>query len=282
MENKIIELQKRATDIRIGAVEAVYNAKSGHPGGALSSADILACLYFSELNINPKKPQMPDRDRFVLSKGHSCPGLYAALAHRGFFPVSLLKTFRHTDSILQGHPDMKHINGVDMSAGSLGQGFSCACGMALAAKLNKLPYRTYALLGDGESQEGQVWEAITFAAHYKLDNLCLIIDNNGLQIDGAVKDVMNIMPYASKLKAFGWNVIQIDGHDIAQILEAFEKAKATKNKPTAIVAKTIKGKGVSFMENQAGWHGKAPNEEQYNIAIAELTEYKNSLEGGKD
>ncbi len=282
MENKIVELQKHATDIRIGAVEAVFNAKSGHPGGALSSADILACLYFSELNINPKKPQMPDRDRFVLSKGHSCPGLYSALAHRGFFPVSMLKTFRHTDSILQGHPDMKHIKGVDMTSGSLGQGFSCACGMALAAKLNKLSYRTYALVGDGESQEGQIWEAITFASHYKLDNLCLIIDNNGLQIDGAVKDVMNIMPYASKLKAFGWNVIQIDGHNIEEILGAFEKAKATKNKPTAIVAKTIKGKGVSFMENQASWHGKAPNEEQYKLAIAELTEYKKSLEGGNN
>ena len=280
MENKILDLKIHATDIRIGAVEAVYSAKSGHPGGALSSADILSCLYFSELNINPKKPGMPDRDRFVLSKGHSCPGLYSALAHRGYFPVSLLKTFRHTDSILQGHPDMKHIKGIDMSAGSLGQGFSCACGMALAGKLNGLSYRTYALIGDGESQEGQIWEAITFASHYKLDNLCLIIDNNGLQIDGSVKDVMNIMPYASKLKAFGWNVIQIDGHDIEQILSAFEKARNTKGKPTAIVAKTIKGKGVSFMENQASWHGKAPNDEQYSLAISELTAYKNELMGG--
>ena len=280
MENKILDLKIHATDIRIGAVEAVFNAKSGHPGGALSSADILSCLYFSELNINPKKPGMPDRDRFVLSKGHSCPGLYSALAHRGYFPVSLLKTFRHTDSILQGHPDMKNIKGVDMSAGSLGQGFSCACGMALAGKLNDLSYRTYALIGDGESQEGQIWEAITFASHYKLDNLCLIIDANGLQIDGAVKDVMNIMPYASKLKAFGWNVIQIDGHDIEQILSAFEKARNTKGKPTAIVAKTIKGKGVSFMENQASWHGKAPNDEQYSLAISELTAYKNELMGG--
>ncbi len=281
MENKILDLKIHATDIRIGAVEAVFNAKSGHPGGALSSADILSCLYFSELNINPKKPGMPDRDRFVLSKGHSCPGLYAALAHRGYFPVSLLKTFRHTDSILQGHPDMKNIKGVDMSAGSLGQGFSCACGMALAAKLNGLSYRTYALVGDGETQEGQIWEALTFASHYKLDNLCLIIDNNGLQIDGAVKDVMNIMPYASKLRAFGWNVIQIDGHNIEEILGAFEKARNTKGKPTAIVAKTIKGKGVSFMENQASWHGKAPNEEQYKLAIEELTAHKNELIGGK-
>ena len=279
--DKIQELKLHAADIRIGAVEAVYNAKSGHPGGALSSADILACLYFSELNINPKKPKMPDRDRFVLSTGHSCPGLYAALAHRGYFPVADLKTFRHTDSVLQGHPDMKNIKGVDMSTGSLGQGLSAACGMALAAKLNKLSYRTYALIGDGESQEGQIWEAITFAAHYKLSNLCLIIDNNGLQIDGSVKDVMNIMPYASKLKAFGWNVIQIDGHDIEQILEAFEKAKATKNKPTAIVASTVKGKGVSFMENQAGWHGKAPNDEQYSQAMSELIAYKNSLGGNK-
>lgn len=278
--DKIHELKKHATDIRIGIIEAVFNAKSGHPGGALSSADILACLYFSELNINPKKPKMPDRDRFVLSKGHSCPGLYSALAYRGFFPVSELKKFRHTDSIMQGHPDMKAIKGVDMSSGSLGQGFSCACGMALAAKLNKLSYRTYALVGDGESQEGQVWEAITFASHYKLDNLCMIIDNNGLQIDGAVKDVMNNMPYASKLKAFGWNVIQIDGHSYEEILGAFEKAKAVKGKPTAIIAKTTKGKGVSFMENQVSWHGKAPNEEQYKVAIAELTALKNSLEGG--
>lgn len=281
MEKKIQELMLRANDIRLGAVEAVFSAKSGHPGGALSSADIMACLYFSELNIDPKKPNMPERDRFVLSKGHSCPALYAALAHRGYFPVKELQGFRHTNSIMQGHPDMKNIPGVDMSAGSLGQGFSCACGMALAAKLNGLSYRTYTLVGDGESQEGQVWEAIMFAAHYKLDNLCLIIDNNGLQIDGRVKDVMNVMPYASKLKAFGWNVIQIDGHNIEEILSAFEKARATKGKPTAIVAKTIKGKGVSFMEDQAGWHGKAPNEEQYNQAVLELKEYRNSLEGGK-
>ncbi len=281
MENKILNLQKTATDIRLGIIEAVFNAKSGHPGGALSSADILACLYFSELNINPKKPDMKDRDRFVLSKGHSCPGLYSALAHRGFFPVDMLKTFRHTDSILQGHPDMKYIKGVDMSSGSLGQGFSCACGMALSAKISKMNYRTYALIGDGESQEGQIWEAIMFASHYKLDNLCLIIDNNGLQIDGKVKDVMNTMPYASKLKAFGWNVIQIDGHNIEEILDAFNKARETKNKPTAIVAKTVKGKGVSFMENQAGWHGKAPNEEQYLQAKAELEAYKSTLGGNE-
>ena len=273
------ELQKIATDIRLGIVEAVFNAKSGHPGGALSSADILACLYFDELNIDPQNPKMENRDRFVLSKGHSCPGLYSALAHRGFFSTDLLKTFRHTDSMLQGHPDMKYIPGVDMSSGSLGQGFSCACGMALSAKISGKDYRTYALLGDGESQEGQVWEAIMFAAHYKLDNLCLIIDNNGLQIDGRVSDVMNVMPYESKLEAFGWNVITIDGHNYDEILCAFDKAKTVKGKPTAIVAKTVKGKGVSFMEDQASWHGKAPNEEQYNQAMAELTEFKNSLGG---
>ena len=276
------ELQKIATDIRLGIVEAVFNAKSGHPGGALSSADILACLYFDELNIDPQNPKMENRDRFVLSKGHSCPGLYSALAHRGFFSTDLLKTFRHTDSMLQGHPDMKYIPGVDMSSGSLGQGFSCACGMALSAKISGKDYRTYALLGDGESQEGQVWEAIMFAAHYKLDNLCMIIDNNGLQIDGAVKDVMNTMPYDTKLKAFGWNVIEIDGHNIDEILNAFKSAKEFQGAPTAIIAKTVKGKCVSFMENQAGWHGKAPNEAEYNQAMSELTALKNSLEGGKN
>ena len=271
------ELQIIATDIRLGIVEAVFNAKSGHPGGALSSADILACLYFDELNIDPQNPKMENRDRFVLSKGHSCPGLYSALAHRGFFSTDLLKTFRHTDSTLQGHPDMKYIPGVDMSSGSLGQGFSCACGMALSAKISGKDYRTYALVGDGESQEGQIWEAIMFAAHYKLDNLCLIIDNNGLQIDGNVKDVMNTMPYDTKLKAFGWNVTTIDGHNIDEILGAFKAAKEYKGAPTAIIAKTVKGQGVSFIENQAGWHGKAPNEEQYNQAKAELEKYKKSL-----
>ena len=275
-------LQKIATDIRLGIVEAVFNAKSGHPGGALSSADILACLYFDELNIDPQNPQMENRDRFVLSKGHSCPGLYSALAHRGYFSTDLLKTFRHTDSILQGHPDMKYIKGVDMSSGSLGQGFSCACGMALSAKISGKDYRTYTLVGDGESQEGQIWESIMFAAHYKLDNLCMIIDNNGLQIDGKVSDVMNTMPYDTKLKAFGWHVIEIDGHNYDEILNAFKEAKETKGKPTAIIAKTVKGKGVSFMENQAGWHGKAPNEEQYLQAKSELEAYKKSLEGGKN
>ena len=279
MSEKTLELQKIATEIRLGIIEAVYNAKSGHPGGALSSADILACLYFSELNVDPNNSKDENRDRFVMSKGHSCPGLYSALALKGFFPREELKSFRHTGALLQGHPDMKAINGVDMSAGSLGQGFSCACGMALAAKLNNKDYRTYALVGDGESQEGQVWEAIMFAAHYKLDNLCLIIDNNGLQIDGRVSDVMNVMPYESKLEAFGWNVITVDGHNYDEILCAFDKAKTVKGKPTAIIAKTVKGKGVSFMEDQASWHGKAPNEEQYNQAMAELTAFKNSLGG---
>ena len=275
--DKILELKRIATDIRMGIVEAVHSAKSGHPGGALSSADILACLYFSELRINPENPDDPDRDRFVLSKGHSCPGLYAAMAHRGYFDVEELKKFRHLGSMVQGHPDMKSIRGIDMSAGSLGQGFSCACGMALAGKMDSKNYRVYSIIGDGESQEGQIWEAIMFASHYKLDNLCLIIDNNGLQIDGRVKDVMNTMPYASKLKAFGWNVISIDGHDIVQILEALDSARATKGKPTVIVAKTVKGKGVSFMEDQASWHGKAPNDEEYAQAMSELAEYKNSL-----
>jgi len=277
MDNKIIELQRIATDIRLGAVEAVFNGKSGHPGGALSSADILACLYFSEMNVDPKKPDDPDRDRFVLSKGHSCPGLYATLACKGYFDKKELKSFRHLGSVMQGHPDMKAINGVDMSAGSLGQGFSAACGMALAAKINGKDYRTYVLVGDGESQEGQIWEATMFAAHYKLDNLCLIIDNNGLQIDGRVSDVMNTMPYDTKFAAFGWNVITVDGHNIEEILKAFDAAKAVKGKPTVVIAKTVKGKGVSFMEDQAGWHGKAPNAEQYEQAVKELEDYKNEL-----
>ncbi|MBQ7226735.1 MAG: transketolase [Clostridia bacterium] len=275
--DKILDLKKKAVDIRLGAIEAVYNGKSGHPGGALSAADVIACLYFSELNVNPKKPKDPNRDRFVLSKGHSCPALYTAMAMRGFFDLKEIKSFRKLGSLTQGHPDMKTIPGIDMSAGSLGQGFSTACGMALAGKLNGKDYRTYVMIGDGESQEGQIWEATMFAAHYKLDNLCLIIDNNGLQIDGKVKDVMNTMPYPSKFKAFGWNVISIDGHNIEEILDAFEKARAAKGKPTVIVAKTVKGKGVSFMENQAGWHGKAPNEEQYNQAKSELEQYKATL-----
>lgn len=279
MEEKILKLKKIANDIRIGIVEAVHSAKSGHPGGALSSADILTCLYFSELRIDPKSPKMPERDRFVLSKGHSCPGLYSALAHRGFFSTDELVGFRHLGSFLQGHPDMKNIDGVDMSAGSLGQGFSSACGMALAGKMDNKDYRVYTLIGDGESQEGQVWEAVMFASHYKLDNLCLIIDNNGLQIDGKVEEVMNNMPYEPKLEAFGWNVISIDGHNIEQILSAFEQAKSVKGKPTAIVAKTIKGKGVSFMENNVGWHGKAPNDDEYAQAIQDLEKIGKELKG---
>lgn len=279
MDNeKILELKKKAADIRIGIIDEVYNAKSGHPGGALSSADIIACLYFSELRIDPKSPKDPDRDRFVLSKGHSCPALYAALALKGYFDVEELKKFRHLGSFMQGHPDMKAANGVDMSSGSLGQGISAACGMALSAKIDNKDYRTYALLGDGESQEGQVWEATMFAAHYKLDNLCLIIDNNGLQIDGRVKDVMNVMPYPSKFKAFGWHVISIDGHNIEEILAALDEARTVKGKPTVIVAQTVKGKGVSFMEDRAEWHGKAPNDEQYKIAMSELKEYRKSLD----
>ena len=277
MDAKITELKRIAADIRLGIVEAVHSAKSGHPGGALSSADILACLYFSRMRINPNNPQDPDRDRFVLSKGHSCPGLYSALALRGYFDVKELKGFRHLNSLMQGHPDMKNIKGVDMSAGSLGQGISAACGMALAAKISNKDYRTYVIIGDGESQEGQVWEATMFAAHYKLDNLCLIVDNNGLQIDGRVADVMNTMPYESKFEAFGWHVITVDGHDIEAILNALKEAETVKGQPTVIVAKTTKGKGVSFMEDQAGWHGKAPNDEQYEQAVKELTEYKESL-----
>ena len=260
---KLLELKKLAAEVRLGAVEAVYNGKSGHPGGALSAADVITYLYFSELNINPDDPKNPDRDRFILSKGHSCPALYTAMALRGYFDISGIKSFRHLGALMQGHPDMKTIPGIDMSAGSLGQGFSCACGMALAGKINSKDYRTYVMIGDGESQEGQIWEATMFASHYKLDNLCLIIDNNGLQIDGRVEDVMNPMPYESKFEAFGWNVITIDGHDMTEIASAFENARSTKGKPSVIIAKTVKGKGVSFME--------------YAQAVKELTEYKNAL-----
>ena len=252
-------------------IEEVYNAASGHPGGSLSIADVLTYLYFVEMNVDPKNPKWEDRDRLVLSKGHTSPALYATLAHRGFFPVEDLKTFRHIDSYLQGHPDMKGTPGVDMSTGSLGLGISAACGMALSAKIRGKDYRTYTFVGDGESQEGQVWEALMFASHYKLDNLCVYIDWNGLQIDGAITDVMNPTPYKEKLEAFGFNVISIDGHDFEQIEAAFNAAKACKGKPTAIVAKSVKGKGVSYMENQAGWHGSAPNKEQYEQAVAELS-----------
>ena len=269
-ESRIKELQKIAYKIRRDAIDAVYSAASGHPGGSLSIAEILAYLYFEEMNIDPKNPQKPDRDRFVLSKGHAAPGLYAALAERGYFPVEELKTLRQIDSVLQGHPDMKHIPGVDMSTGSLGLGISAACGMALAAKQMKQDWRVWTIVGDGESEEGQVWEAAMFAAHYKLDNLCAIIDWNGLQIDGAVKDVMNPTPLDEKFKAFGWHVIMIDAHDLAAIDAAVKEAKATKGQPTAIIAKSVKGKGVSYMENAVNWHGAAPKQEQYEIAVKEL------------
>ncbi len=271
-ESRIKELQKIAYKIRRDAIDAVYSAASGHPGGSLSIAEILAYLYFEEMNIDPKNPRDPDRDRFVLSKGHAAPGLYAALAERGYFPVEELKTLRQIDSVLQGHPDMKHIPGVDMSTGSLGLGISAACGMALAAKQMKQDWRVWTIVGDGESEEGQVWEAAMFAAHYKLDNLCAFIDWNGLQIDGAVKDVMNPTPLDEKFKAFGWHVIMIDAHDLAAIDAAVKEAKATKGQPTAIIAKSVKGKGVSYMENAVNWHGAAPKQEQYEIAVKELDE----------
>ena len=269
-QTKLTELKKIATKVRLGAVEAVYSASSGHPGGSLSIADALTYLYFEEMNVDPKKPKWDDRDRFVLSKGHTSPALYSVLANRGFFPVEDLKTFRQVDSYLQGHPDMKGVPGVDMSTGSLGLGISAACGMALSAKLRGKDYRTYTFVGDGESQEGQVWEACMFAAHYKLDNLCVYIDWNGLQIDGKIADVMNPTPYKEKLEAFGFNVISIDAHNLEEIEAAFKAARECKGKPTAIVAKSIKGKGVSYMENQASWHGSAPNAEQYAQAVEEL------------
>jgi len=269
LENR--ELKLHATHIRQGIIEAVHSAKSGHPGGSLSSADIMTVLYFEEMRVKPEEPKWADRDRFVLSKGHCSPALYATLAERGFFPKEDLKTFRHIDSYLQGHPEMKKVPGVDMSTGSLGQGISAANGMALAGKLDNKDYRVYALLGDGELEEGQVWEAAMFAAHYKLDNLTAFLDFNGLQIDGDITKVMNPTPVDQKYEAFGWHVITIDGHDYDAIRGAIAEAKTVKGKPTMIIAKTIKGKGVSFMENQAGWHGNAPNDEQYETAMADLT-----------
>ncbi len=270
MENqKKVELQKIATKIRLGALEEIFSASSGHPGGSLSIAEILSYLYFDKMNIDPKNPKMEDRDRFVLSKGHTCPALYATLALRGFFSTELLKTFRNKESILQGHPDMKHIPGVDMSSGSLGQGISAACGIALSAKLSKKDYRVYTVLGDGELEEGQVWEAAMFAAHYKLSNLTAFIDFNGLQIDGDITKVMNPTPIDAKFAAFGWDVAVIDGHDLDAIEEAVAQAENS-DKPFAIICKCIKGKGVSFMENDAGWHGNAPNAEQYETAKNEL------------
>ena len=272
-----LELAKVANEVRKGVLTAVHGAKSGHPGGSLSAADIFTYLYFEEMNIDPKEPRKPDRDRFVLSKGHTAPGLYSALANRGFFPVEDLKTLRHLNSYLQGHPDMKHIPGVDMSSGSLGQGLSAACGMALAAKLDKKTYRTYCLCGDGEIEEGQIWEASMFAGAHKLDNLCLIVDNNNLQIDGPITDVCSPYPIDKKFEAFNFHVITIDGNDFDQIASAFEEARNTKGMPTCIVAKTLKGKGVSFMEGQVGWHGKAPNDDEYAIAMADLEKLEAAL-----
>ena len=265
-----LQLKQTANEVRKGIVTAVYYAKSGHPGGSLSAADMFTYLYFEEMNVDPANPDAPDRDRFVLSKGHTAPGLYSALAHRGFFPVEDLKTFRHLGSYLQGHPCMQHIPGVDMSAGSLGQGISVAVGMALSAKIRGKDYRTYTLLGDGEIQEGQVWEAAMFAGAKKLDNLVVIVDNNGLQIDGRIEDVNSPYPIDEKFKAFNFHVINIDGHDFTQIADALKEARETKGCPTAIIMKTTKGKGVSFMEDQAGWHGKAPNDEEYKIAMEDL------------
>ena len=271
MENiRIKELSQIAAKIRLGVIEGTHAAGAGHPGGSLSIADIMAYLYFEEMNVSPEDPKNENRDRLVLSKGHTAPALYSALALKGFFPFEELKTLRQHDSRLQGHPDMKGIPGVDMTTGSLGLGISCACGMALAGKLNGKDYRVYTIIGDGESEEGQVWEASMFANHYKLDNLCVILDYNKLQIDGPVAEVIGPAPFESKLEAFGYNVITIDGHDFNQIEKALNDAKACKGRPTAIVANTVKGKGVSFMENKVNWHGAAPKDPDYEIAVAEL------------
>ena len=265
-----LELQKVANEVRKGVITSVHAAKAGHPGGSLSAADIFTYLYFEEMNVDPKDPKKADRDRFVLSKGHTAPGLYSALALKGYFPVDDLETLRHLGSYLQGHPDMKHIPGVDMSSGSLGQGISTAVGMAIAGKMDNADYRVYTLLGDGEIQEGQVWEASMMAGVRKLDNLVVIVDNNNLQIDGAIDEVCSPYPIDKKFEAFNFHVINIDGNDFDQIDAAFKEAKATKGMPTAIIAHTVKGKGVSFMENQVGWHGTAPNDEQYAVAMEEL------------
>ena len=264
------ELENMAKEVRRGILEEVYNAQSGHPGGSLSVADILTVLYFNELNIDEKNPKWEDRDRMVLSKGHCSPALYSCLANRGFFPIEDLKTFRKLDSYLQGHPDMNKIPGVDMTTGSLGQGLSAAVGMAITGKMDNKDYRVYCVLGDGEIEEGQIWEAAMSAKKYALDNLCVIVDNNNLQIDGTVEEVMSPYPIDEKFRSFGFEIIKIDGHNMQEILDAFEVAKNVKGKPVCIIAKTIKGKGVSYMENQVEWHGKAPNEEQYKMAMNEL------------
>ena len=267
---KLTQLKQEAAMIRLGILDGTHAAASGHPGGSLSIADIMSYLYFSEMKVDPANPKWADRDRFVLSKGHAAPALYATLARRGFFPFEDMLTLRHVDSILQGHPDMKHIPGVDMSSGSLGQGISAAVGMALAAKMDGKDYRTYTIVGDGESEEGQVWEALMFAARHNLDNLCVVIDYNGLQIDGPVAEIVNPAPFEGKLASFGCHVITIDAHDFEAIEAAFAEAKTVKGKPTAIVANSVKGKGVSFMENQVKWHGSAPNDAQYEQAVAEI------------
>ena len=272
-----LELQKVANEVRKGIITSVHAAKAGHPGGSLSAADIFTYLYFEEMNVDPKDPKKADRDRFVLSKGHTAPGLYSALAQKGYFPVEDLETLRHLGSYLQGHPDMKHIPGVDMSSGSLGQGISAAVGMAIAGKMDNADYRVYTLLGDGEIQEGQVWEASMMAGFRKLDNLVVIVDNNNLQIDGAIDEVCSPYPIDKKFEAFNFHVINIDGNDFDQIDAAFKEAKATKGMPTAIIAHTVKGKGVSFMENQVGWHGTAPNDEQYAVAMEDLKKVGEAL-----
>ena len=269
-QSKELKLRRLANNVRFGIIESLYNAACGHPGGSLSIADIITYLDFEEMNIDPENPKAEGRDRFVLSKGHTAPALYSVLAERGYFDKEELKTLRKTDSRLQGHPDMKGIPGVDMSSGSLGLGISAACGMALSAKAYGNDYRVYTIVGDGESEEGQVWEAAMFAAHYKLDNLCAVVDWNGLQIDGPVVEVMNPTPHDEKFRAFGWHVITIDGHDFSQIEEAFNEAKTVKGKPTAIIARSVKGKGVSYMENACQWHGQAPNEELYKVAVGDL------------
>ena len=274
-----LELQKKANEVRKGIVTAVHSAKAGHPGGSLSAADMFTYLYFEEMNIDPENPKKEDRDRFVLSKGHTAPGLYSALANRGYFPVEDLKTLRKLGSYLQGHPCMQETPGVDMSSGSLGQGLSAAVGMALAAKMDDKDYRVYCLCGDGEIQEGQIWEAAMFAGHRKLDNLVVIVDNNGLQIDGKVEDVCSPYPIDRKFEAFNFHAINIDGNDMDQIAAAMKEARETKGMPTAIIMKTVKGKGVSFMENNAGWHGKAPNDEEYAIAMADLDKIGAELGG---
>ncbi|MDD6492963.1 MAG: transketolase [Firmicutes bacterium] len=273
-----LELKKVANEVRKGIIASVHSAKAGHPGGSLSAADLFTYLYFEEMNIDPQNPKMEDRDRFVLSKGHTAPGLYSAMAHRGFFPVEDLITLRKLGSYLQGHPCMQHVPGVDMSSGSLGQGVSAAVGMALAAKIDQKDYRVYTLLGDGEIQEGQVWEAAMFAGHRKLDNLVVIVDNNGLQIDGAVEDVCSPYPIDKKFEAFNFHVINIDAHDFDEIRAAFKEARQTKGMPTVIIAHSLKGKGVSFMEGNADWHGKAPNDEQYDVAMEDLVKIGEALD----